>query len=263
MADALYERTGRGYLPSELTRGPWDPDSQHAGPPAALLGHEVERLEDAAAFRVARMTFEILRPVPIAELTATARLVRPGRRVQLFEASLSDDRGEVLIVRGWRIRTEQVDVSSATVPEREPMPGPERAEHRPFFPVGGLTGYHQAMDQRFVEGAFTDPGPARVWMRAHQPLVAGEELTPLERVLVAADSGNGVSATLDFRRFIFINVDLTVSLERLPAGEWIGLDAVTWPHSDGTGIADTVLHDESGPLGRAHQTLLVAERAPA
>ncbi len=84
--------------------------------------------------------------------------------------------------------------------------------------------------------------------------------SPLQRVMVAADSGNGVSATLDLERYIFINVDLSVHLHRLPEGEWIGLDAVTLPEPEGVGLADSVLHDERGPIGRALQTLLVRER---
>ena len=121
-------------------------------------------------------------------------------------------------------------------------------------------GYHTAVEYRFVRGGFVEPGPAVVWMRSRVPVVAGEQLTPLQRVLVVADSGNGVSATLDWRRFLFINVDLTVHLHRLPAGEWVCLDAVTTPEADGIGLADTVLSDEGGRIGRALQTLLVAER---
>ena len=93
-----------------------------------------------------------------------------------------------------------------------------------------------------------------------QPLVAGEEPTPLQRVLVAADSGNGVSATLDWARYLFINVDLTVHLIEPPAGEWVCLDAITIPEPNGVGLADTALYDERGPIGRAVQTLLIGER---
>lgn len=111
-----------------------------------------------------------------------------------------------------------------------------------------------------MAGAFVEPGPATVWMRMRQALVAGEEPSPLQRVLVAADSGNGVSATLDWTRYVFINVDLTVQLHRLPAGEWVCLDAITIPEPSGVGLADTALYDERGPIGRATQTLLVGER---
>ena len=97
-------------------------------------------------------------------------------------------------------------------------------------------------------------------MRMRHPLVAGEEPSPLQRVLTAADSGNGVSSTLDWTRYLFINVDLSVHLTRLPTGEWVGLDAITIPEPTGIGITDTALFDERGPLGRATQTLLVSER---
>ena len=79
-------------------------------------------------------------------------------------------------------------------------------------------------------------------------------------MLVAADSGNGVSATLDYHRYVFINTDLTVHLMRMPAGEWVLLDAVTYPEPNGVGLADTALFDERGRIGRASQTLLVRER---
>jgi hypothetical protein len=92
------------------------------------------------------------------------------------------------------------------------------------------------------------------------PLVAGEEPSPLQRVMVAADSGNGVSATLDWSRFLFINVDLTVHLHRMPATDWVCLDAVTIPEPNGLGLSDTALYDERGSIGRALQTLLVRER---
>ena len=79
-------------------------------------------------------------------------------------------------------------------------------------------------------------------------------------MLVAADSGNGVSAALDWRRYLFINTDLSVHLHRPPAGEWVCLDSVTRPESSGLGLSDTALFDEQGPIGRAAQTLLVRAR---
>jgi hypothetical protein len=256
--ESFYEADGERFASTELTRGPWDPETQHAGPPAALLGREVERLEDAEEFQVARITFEILRGVPIAPLRVEARVVRPGRRVQLVEGSLSDQEGEVMRATAWRLRTAPVELPE--LPQPEPPPGPDAAEPRDFVPTGQEVGYHTAMEYRFLEGAFREPGPAKVWMRMRQPLVGGEQTSPLQRVLTAADSGNGVSATLDWRRFLFINVDLSVHLERMPAGEWVCLDAITLPQPNGVGVADTLLLDERGRIGRGLQSLLVSER---
>jgi hypothetical protein len=258
--EAFYERDGDRYAATELTRGPWDPGAQHAGPPAALLGREIELLPEAGEFQVGRLSFEILRSVPIASLAVSARVVRPGRRVQLVEAELSD--GEQLLMRAaaWRIRTAPVDLPENPLAAAEPPPGPEQGVEVDFFPTGQERGYHTAMECRFVAGSFVEPGPATVWLRMRQPLVTGEEPSPLQRTLVAADVGNGVSATLDYRRFLFINVDLTVHLERMPAGEWICVDAVTLPQPNGLGTAESVLSDREGRIGRALQTLLIAQR---
>ena len=248
-------------MPSELTRGPWDEGSQHAGPPAALLGRALERLpiENGAPMRVGRVTYEVLRPVPIAPLRIRAWVERGGRRVQMLGAGLLADDEEVMRARAWRLRTEAVELD-AEFPREAPGHGPRDGEERPFFPTGASDGYHKAVEYRFIRGGFLKPGPAVVWMRPRVAVVAGEELSPLQRVLVVADSGNGVSAALDWHRFLFINVDLSVHLSRHPAGEWVCLDAVTRPEADGIGLADTTLADEEGRIGRAVQTLLVAER---
>jgi len=265
--DSFYEPDGDLYVATELTRGPWDPGAQHAGPPAALIGREVERLgggriggEDGPPAQVGRITYEVLRPVPIAPLRVEALIVRPGRRVEMFEATLGDQAGEVLMrAQGWRLRTEAVAFESPSpVPERPP--GSEGGEPGRFFHTGYDVGYHAAMEYRFTQGAFMEAGPATVWMRMDVPLLPDQDPTPLQRVLAAADSGNGVSAALDWDRFLFINVDLTVHLHRMPEGEWVCLDAVTLPEPNGVGMADTRLLDEHGPIGRAAQTLLIAER---
>ncbi len=261
MFDGFYERDGELFRPTELRRGPWDPEAQHAGPPAALLGHALEALPEAEGFQVARVTFEILRSVPIAPVRAEARVARPGRRVQMLEAELSDAGGEALVrARAWRIRLDEVDLPPGAVAPAEPPPPPEQAAEADFFPTGQRHGYHTAMEVRFVSGEFTRPGPATVWLRMRQPLVAGEEPTPLQRTLVVADVGNGVSAVLDFRRFLFINVDLTVQLERMPEGEWVCAEAATLPQPQGVGTAESILYDRRGRIGRGLQTLLISER---
>ena len=259
MSDAFYSVLGPDrFQATELTRGPWDPGLQHAGPPAALLGRAVERHGDRDDLRVARVTFEIMRPLPIAELRVATRLLRGGRSVELVEATLLAGEAEVMRATALRVRTADLDLPAGLVPGPR-LPGPDAGRSMPFFPTGQEVGYHTAMDVRFVAGSFLEPGPATVWMRMRHPLVPGEAPSPLCRVLVAADSGNGVSAALDYRRWRFINADLTVYLMRLPAGDWVALEAATTA-SAGVGMADTTLHDEQGPVGRAAQALCIDRR---
>jgi hypothetical protein len=258
--DAFYERDGDRLVATELTRGPWDPGAQHAGPPAALLGRALEQLPEAEGFQLGRVTFEILRAVPIMAVEVSARVARPGRRVQLLEAELSAGGETLMRASAWRLRTEAVEIPPEALVSSPPPPPPERGSEVSFFPTGQDHGYHTGMEARFISGGFIEPGPAVAWLRMRVPLVAGEEPTPLQRVLVAADVGNGISASLDYRRCLFINVDLSVHMERMPAGEWVGVDAVTLPQRNGVGSADSVLFDGEGRIGRALQTLLIAER---
>jgi hypothetical protein len=247
------------FVATELTRGPWDPRFQHAGPPSGLLVRAVERCPSETPMQVVRIALDILRPVPIGPLTVAAEVARPGRNVELIDARLRDEDGVVVRASAWRIRRTELDIPR---PDDGPsMPGPEQGERKPFFPTGIEVGYHTAMDWSFVSGGFQDQGPAEVWLRTTVALVAGEEPSPIQRVLIAADSGNGVSGALDYHRYLFINTDLVVSLHREPEGEWIGMDARTVPEPTGIGLAATILHDERGPIGRATQSLLVAERA--
>jgi hypothetical protein len=247
---------GDRATPTELTRGPWDRNAQHAGPPSALLARALERCEPRDGARIGRVTVEILGSVPIAPLTVSARVARPGRSVEMLEASLEGPDGEVMRARGWRLAESGI---TADWEQEEPPPGREGAEALEFFPTGESVGWHTAMEIVFARGRFLEPGPATVWMRPRVELVEGEPISPLQRAMLAADGGNGVSAPLDWSRFIFINTDLSVHLVRPPEGDWVCLDSVT--HVDGLGMTDTALWDERGRFGRAVQTLLVRARA--
>ncbi|MEV5649833.1 thioesterase family protein [Nocardia sp. NPDC052254] len=246
---------------TELTRGPWSPDAQHAGPPSALLGHVIERCEPRPGFRVGRVSVEILGPVPIEPLRARARVVRPGRSVELIEATIGTERGPVLRANAWRLRVADPEIElPADAVANGAYPGPDTVPAGAEFPSTQPVGFHTGIEYRFVAGSFDRPGPAVCWIRLRYPIVAGTTPSPLERTLAAADSGNGVSAVLDWDRYLFINTDLTVTLHREPAGEWICLDAVTYPERSGIGMAESRLYDEQGPVGRSTQTLLIGPR---
>lgn len=279
--ESFYVADGDLFAATPWTRGPWDPDCQHAGPPAALIGRAVEGCpgigESPVDRHIGRITYEILAPVPIAPLRVEVEVTRGGRRVDMVEATLSvAEGGPVIRARAWRLLRREVElppaVSSADPASAahragrpsgasgSPTPPDELERSEAFFPTGHEVGYQTAMDGRFERGSFVEIGPAVAWTRPLHPLVAGEPMTPLQRVLIAADSGNGISSTLDFSRYRFLNVDLTVHLARMPAGEWVCLDAVTAAEPHGAGISDTMLLDERGPIGRAVQTLIIDER---
>ena len=260
MSDAIFTPQGDLFLPSPLARGPWSPDAQHGGAPAALLARTVERFEDGARMFVARLTIELLRPVPIAPLAVRTRFVRPGKKVQLLEASLLAADTEVARCTALRIRREAVPVPS-DLPTVATPPGPDTGSDSlpPWSAQVTYAAFHNAgVEHRFVAGSFLLPGPSTDWIRLRVPLVAGEDTSPLCRVAAAADFGNGVSWVLSrVEGWQFINPDLTIHLLRHPAGEWVCLEAVTLPGPDGIGLAESRLWDERGVIGRSQQSLLL------
>ena len=253
---SFYEPLGDGrFASTPHTRGPWDPAFQHAGPPSALLGRTLERCEPRDGFVLARATFEILRPVPVAEVEVAARVARPGRSVELLEGELTAGGETIVSVRAWRVKgSEAPDVNR----DEPPPPRPDVAT--PVPPEMGEFGYGHAVEMRFEAGGWWRRRPATVWTRMRVPLVAGEEPTGVQRVLVVADSGNGVSAVLPFDQWLFINTELTVHFRRPARGEWICLDAETSIAAGGAGLARSVLSDDEGVVAQGAQALLVAPR---
>lgn len=260
--EALYVPDGDLFVPTVATRGPWSPDAQHGGPVAALLCREAERVESAVPLAVVRMTLELFKPVPLTPLQVESRLRRPGRRVQLVELGLFAGDVEVAAARVLRVRSEPVPVEGAV-----PLPGRAPDEAAPPAPVTDSTPAYTddrwpwldtlGMDVRFVVGSLDRPGPATAWFRMRMPLVAGEEPSPAQRTLIAADSGSGVGAGLDFARYRFVNPELTVHLARQATGEWIAVDAGTVLSEQGTGVTTSRLWDASGVVGTASAALLV------
>jgi hypothetical protein len=258
------------FTSTAATAGPWDPAHQHAGPPSALIARALARHEPADGQRLATVAVDILRPVPLEPLSVRVRTVRPGRLVTLLEAEVEAGGQPVLRARGWRIARSSPALPPAA-PAADAVPAVPASADGGFGGGDGRTwagahldGYLTAMEWRFVTGGFTSVGPAQAWARPRIPLVAGEETGGFERVMLVADSGNGISAELDPARWLFVNVDLTVTLYRQPAGEWVLLDAATVVGPDGVGLATSRLADTDGVVGRGAQTLVVTpHRGPA
>jgi hypothetical protein len=259
-APAFFLPDGDAFVATVNTRGPWSSVHQHGGPPAALLGREIEAVvAGETPLVLVRLTIDLLRPVPIGRLRPRAQVTRATRSVRLVEATMEADGVEVL--RATALCLRRTEVTLPPLPALDPLPAlPESAPENPFPFFRDRLGYHTAMEIRFTRGGF---GHARstAWMRMRYPLVEGEMPSPLVRLMVAADSGNGITNVLDLRRFTFVNPDLSVHLHQMPEGEWIGLDAYTQPEPTGVGLAQSRLWDTRGPLGHALQTLLVVERS--
>jgi hypothetical protein len=257
--EAFFVRAGDDLLPTAATAGPWDPGLQHGGPPAALLGSAIEGTQPRAGTRIAQLTLEFLSPVPLAAMRLATEVLRPGKKIELLGATASVAGRPVLRATAWRLAI--APGRSPDVHQGEPPPPfPEERETR-LFPDAPPFGYGVALEWRFAEGGFHRLGPATAWTRLLVDVVQGEPVSPLARALAMVDSANGISAELEPRAFLFVPVNLTVSLTRAPEGEWVGMSAKTSIASEGVGTTHARLFDTRGFFGQSLQTLFVERRA--
>jgi hypothetical protein len=264
VTDALYEPDGDRYLPTPLTTGPWEAGAQHGGAPSALLTRSIEQVDAPGPMQIARLTFELLRPVPLTPLIVDTTVLRPGRKVQLVQASLrTDDSTEVMRATSLRIRTADLPVPDSTQPDDPPPGRPEDGQVLQFPETrhDGPSFHAVACDIRFVSGGFDRPGPGTAWVRLTVPVVAGETTTPMMRLAAASDFGNGLSWSLPRGQWLFINPGRAGRAHRPPEGEWVCLRSVTHPSSAGIGFAESGLYDQQGRIGRAVQSLLLDQLA--
>jgi hypothetical protein len=259
VADAYYlPLDAHHFTATGFTAGPWDDALQHGGPPSALLARAVEQTPADRPSTAVRMSVDLLGPVPVGPVEVTSRVLRPGRSVELVEAELTAGGRVAARALAWRVREVTLQLPDAAAAVREPpaFPGVD-TESDP----GWTGGFIASLQTRFAEGGWSTPGPATLWARMQVPLVDGEEPTGLQRLMVLADCGNGISSALPISDWMFINPDLSVHLTRAPEGEWLCLEAETRiDAARGFGLASSRLYDRTGQVATGAQSLFVTAR---
>jgi hypothetical protein len=256
--NAIYRVDGNRVLTSPHAAGPWDVTMQHGSAPASLVVWAAEAIPTSVPMRIARVTIDLMRPVPLAELTLETEVLREGRKIQLCAVRLLSDGVVVVGATVLKIKTQALVLPSDVGDIAVTLPAPEEApEENPSF---SSSPFVTGIAMRAARGRFGVPGPGAIWYRADRPLVEGQPISQAMRAVVAADFCNGTSAVLDFQQWTFINADLTVSFAREPIGEWILLDAESWIGPDGAGLAMARLADIRGYFGRAVQSLVIEKR---
>ena len=241
-----------------LTQGPWRGDAQYGGTPAALLTWAVERVPTLVPMRIARLTVDLHRRVPLGRLGVTTEVVRDGKRLQIVVATITDDGGtEVARATALRLRT-GVGPDDWNDPDLEPVAAPIFGDVRHQRErTGERNGFTAALDMREAE-----KGSRRArWCRTTHPVIAGEEPSPTVRLAWASDLAANIGNFLDHGRWSAINSDLTIGLARAPRGEWTGIDTRSWYADDGIGHSRADLFDRDGFVGTCTASLIVDEVA--
>ncbi len=258
---ALFERDGTTYLPTPLARGPWRPDALHGGAVAALLASAI----DLPGRTVARVTFDLLAPVPNAALRLVAEPSEGGRRVARQSIALVAGDEVVAHAACVGVRQRELDLPVAAA-EPNPLADvdlPDLTQRRPS--IADLVGWtcfdSAAVSVRTLRLPSAPPRSAGVFVNLLVPVVAGERTSPIARAAAAADyASSATDAHLPFDQWSFMNAELTLHMSRPPASPWIALLSTALIQPIGCGVSTALLFDADGRVGQAAQTLVVESR---
>lgn len=269
MDQALFCIDGPRFIPGDLTRGGWSDEAQHGSPPSGLLARAVESVPTAGPMQVVRFTVDLFREVPLRPLTVETAIIRNGRRIQIVEARLHENGQQLGRAVALKIRTTELvdghELRGTGRPDQPPTPGPDdlpTLDWRDFFGSGGdLLRFHtDGVEIRTVDDSFIRSVPGESWFRLRGPLISDDDLTPFQRAALTADLANGNSQALDPKRWLYVNPDTTLYLNRLPLGEWIGMRSKVHQGAHGIGVTETALYDLSGRIGHVSQAQVLDRR---
>lgn len=255
---AYFERLAESrFRPTDAVTGAWNVAEQHIAPTIGLLAHLVEQHRNARRgndLTLARASYDILGVLTMDPVDVEVQVVRPGRTIELVEATLSQNGRPGVILRAWLLQqTDTAALAGGDLPRMLPVD-----EYAPWS-VAELWpgGFVASVGMRRSE---QHPGRASAWVMPHLPLLSDEPISLTARALGIADLVNGTSPRALPAEVMFPNVDLTAHLFREPDAGWIGLDTtVSFGHT-GLGVTHAILNDASGPFGTVVQSLTVRPR---
>jgi len=270
MSDSYYElidaedARGERFTATDLVRSTWSATIQHGAPVSALLVRALQRCAPRDDTRLARVTVDLLGGIPAeGDLWVTAQIDRPGKQIELLSAQMlapgpDGQPRPVAKASGWRMQTvDTLALVHAPAPSLRPL---SEARNRDMAKDWDRN-YVHSVDWRWLTAPRAE-GPGESWFNPTVDLVAGEAMSPLQRLFAVADCANGLGAKLNIREWTFLNTDLVVNIHRVPEGEWTGIRAETNYGPDGIGMTLGTLFDESGPVGAIQQSVLVRPRPP-
>ena len=140
-------------------------------------------------------------------------------------------------------------------PDSPARPAPHTRDRRWTTP----SSFHsKAVEHRSASGSFTEPGPARRLDPGRRSISC-----PTPRCRRSSGSSRPPTSATASARCCPSRTTCTSTLTSrcsssdYPSGEWVGLDAVTHLGPRGTALAESVLFDRAGRIGRAVQTLII------
>lgn len=245
-----------------LIEGPWNPRHANGSSALALLCHCLGTVPTLTEMSLARFTVDLMRPVPVgAPLTVSTRVAREGKKLQIVELALIHDGVECVLATALRLREAELAGSQGQLPLGS-------TDHQPTARITSPDSSIKLRDLRpdargallatDIRRATRDDGAFATWVNITIDIVAGEPITPTERLGFCADFVSLIGVGKQGDDLSMINPDVTTHILRQPVGEWIAITGDTrFDHLTGRGVSVGELSDERGIFAVASATQLV------
>ncbi len=235
--------------------GPWSAQHCHAGPVAGVVARALEQtIPDKM---IARLTLELNSPVPAAGFSVHTELRSNRRNVATASAEIRDQAGQICVT-AQSLHVAEKAYDHMPTPAIAPIAPPDGQSISNVLPtsVHDSQSFQNFVDVQLAKGEKLGIGPKTVWMTT-PPLLANEPSAPIPNLCVLADCGNGLSYNASTTQMSFINADLTIHIHRRPASDILASQTISYWQTTGIGLSNSVLHDKSGPVAVALQTLIL------
>lgn len=244
----------RYYTSTQHAQGAWNAHEQHMAPATGLIVANLEVFQPRTAMRIGRISLDILGVIHSGDCSVHTKVIRAGKTIELIEATLHTQGKTSVVARAWRMQTSNTQAVAGVEDAVQTSPA-DLPVWRGMQQWGG--GYIRSLECRTSNTH--RPGKGMVWINTELSMVQGQPTSDFVHLMGLVDTANGTAPRIVQKEinWIFPNVDLQIHLHRMPSGRWLGLETVQQIGDDGIGLTSTILHDQTGPFGRAEQILTV------
>ncbi|MFC7343559.1 thioesterase family protein [Saccharopolyspora griseoalba] len=247
--EAFFHLDGDQLVPSTRADSPWAPDMMHGRLFGGLLARSLEREHGSPEFQFSRLTVDLFRSAKLEPVRVRTERVRDGRRIRVADATIHA--GDKAVARASAVLLRRGEQPMHEVPSTPAWDAPAPAElgpppESPGKWVAPFDVWKVDSDGRAADWSAKS---RRAWLRDTHDLVAGEPMTPFQRVATAADFASPLTNFAPSGVLEFINADYTLTLSRLPDSAEIGMEATGHLDAEGVATGSCTFHDTRGPIG--------------
>lgn len=255
--EPFFRRDGDRFVPQPICRGPWDPNSLHGRVVAGLLGGVIEQRFGGPGWQFTRLTTDLWRLPDFTPIEVRTELRREGGRIKVVDAEAFAGGNSIGRSTGVLLRRTGAPEGEVWSPPAWDFPHPDQL--KPPAAPPAVRDWEPMWDMRGEGNAFGPGTRKRAWLREIRPLWDEEEMTPFQRVALAADFTSPM-ANSGTHGLQYINTDITIYLHRDPVDEWVGFEVLAHHGAEGVGVGECMLYDTQGAIGRSITAALAQRR---